>query len=157
MRRTAGCLLAALTALALVGSSACSVSLRAEQVKVRVNNDTMLLDLPKDRAIKSGEVVITIENYTYAKRQIVLAKTDLEPGALPDKLATALTGQDHKDVVAVTAVMRSAKTELVGILPGTVPSVITLHVNLKRGESYLLWDRLGGLPTGQALRLTATA
>jgi hypothetical protein len=156
MRRAAGGLLAVLAVLSLGLSSGCSVELRAEQVQVRIDNASMKLDLPKDRPIKSGEVVIKIENYTYAKRQIVLARTTLDPGALPQKLATALRGQDHKDVVSVTAVMRSAKTELVGILPGTVPSVTTLHVNLKRGESYLLFDRLGGLAAGQSLRITAT-
>ncbi len=156
MRRLTGCLSAVLAVLTLAASSGCSVALRAEQVQVRVNNDAMLLDLPKDRPIRSGEVVIKIENYTYAKRQIVLARTSLDPGALPQKLVTALREQDHKDVVAVTAVMRSAKTELVGILPGTVPSVTTLHVNLVRGESYLLFDRLGGLAAGQAIRITAT-
>lgn len=136
-------------------STACGVHLKAEHVTLRIRDNTIELAIPRNRPVRSGEVVITIENYTFAKRQIVLARTDLDPTTLPVKLATALRGRDHKSVVSVTASMRPAKTALVGLLPATVASSTTLHVHLHRGARYLVFDRLGGLALGESIALVA--
>jgi hypothetical protein len=145
----------AAAAVAMLSLPGCGVRLGAEHATVRIRDDKMELALPTTRAVRPGEVVITIENYTFAKRQVVLARTDLQPPALPPRLATAERGRDDKAVVAVTGRMRSATRTIAGFLPTTVPSKQSLHVHLHPGDRYVLFDRLGGLGNGQYLTLTA--
>jgi len=146
----------ALVALAaLVVAPGCGVRLGAEHATVRLRDDKMELAIPTARAVRSGEVVITVENYTFTRRQVVLARTDQQPPALAPRLATAARGRDDEAVVAVTGTMRSATRTIAGFLPTTVPSKQNLHVHLRPGEQYVLFDRLGGLDKGLYLTLRA--
>jgi hypothetical protein len=147
--------LAGAALVAMLSLPGCGVRLGAEHATIRVRDDKMELSVPTARPVRAGEVVITIENYTFAKRQVVLARTNLQPPALPERLATASRGRDDKAVVAVTGRMRSARRTIAGFLPTTVPSKQSLHVHLHPGEQYVLFDRLGGLGNGQYLTLTA--
>jgi hypothetical protein len=153
VKRLAVVVAVVMAAAALPG---CKVQLRAEHATVRIRDDRIELAIPTDRAVRAGEVVITVENYTFRKRQVVLARTPLEPPALPSKLAQARRGKDHKAVVAVSGTMRSAERTISGFLPTTVPSKQNLHVHLHGGEPYVLFDRLGGLDKGLYIRLTVT-
>jgi hypothetical protein len=139
----------------LVVAPGCGVRLGAEHATVRIRDDKMELAIPTTRAVRAGEVVITIENYTFTRRQVVLARTDQQPPALAPRLATASRGRDDKAVVAVTGTMRKATRTIAGFLPTTLPSKQNLHVHLHPGEQYVLFDRLGGL--GQGLYLTLEA
>jgi hypothetical protein len=141
--------LAGAALVAMLSLPGCGVRLGAEHATIRVRDDKMELSVPTARPVRAGE------NYTFAKRQVVLARTNLQPPALPERLATASRGRDDKAVVAVTGRMRSARRTIAGFLPTTVPSKQSLHVHLHPGEQYVLFDRLGGLGNGQYLTLTA--
>lgn len=150
MRAGAGVVLLVVLASGLSG---CGVQLGAEHVTVAIRDGEMQLVEPADREIRAGEVVLRIENFTFDRRQVVLARTTSPPDQLPERLATALRGRDDPAVVAVSGRMRPAKTVVAGFLPTTAPAVDALHIHLRPGERYLLWDRLGGLQEGLALAL----
>lgn len=138
---------------ALVGSG-CGVQLRAEELKVEAGDGSIRIVEPDDGRVSSGEIVITIVNQTSERRQFTLARGDAAPAKIPEELVDAYSYRDDSDIVAVTGVMRAAEVELqFGSIPRPVPTETKLHVHLRSGTSYLLFDRLGGYRHGYALRL----
>lgn len=106
----------------------------------------MAVVTPKSHQIRTGEVVITVENYTGSKRQPVLLRTKLTVDQLPQSLVSAPAESTDSAVVMIGGVMEKAKAEIIGFLPVTEPSTAKLHVFLRAGEHYLLFDALGGQP-----------
>lgn len=155
MRLRAAALALLLLALA-AGASGCDLHLRAVQLKVDVSDGSMRLIKPTDGRYGGGEVVITIVNNTDQKRQFTLAETDATPKRIPHGILDAYSDRDDSRVVAVSGVMRPASVELAfGALPQPQPTEVKLHVYLRPGKRYLLFDRLGGYRTGLALPLRA--
>lgn len=150
--RRALVLLLALPAIAFV-SSGCSLQLRAIRVKVEVDNGAMRLLSPSSGRFHGGEVVITVVNFTDAKRQFTLARVS-GPQNIPKHVLDAYSYRDDSRVVAVSGVVRPAKVVLAfGALPEPQPTQTTLHIYLHENVTYLLFDRLGGYRHGLALRL----
>lgn len=147
-----GLVAAVVLALALAG---CGVPLRADQVVIYAQPDEGIHVVEPVAGPRGGETVIRIENYTPAERQFVLARTDAAVDALPADLAGARKPSDHEAVVAVTEEMEPVERDFAGVLPYDVPSVKTLHVHLRPGQRYLLFDRLNPAADGSWLELRA--
>jgi hypothetical protein len=147
----------ALVVLAFLAGPGCGVRLGAAHATVRIRDNAIELAIPSHGPLKAGEAVIEVENYTFAKRQVVLARTSLVPPDLPPKLAHASRGRDHEAVVAVTGTMRRATRTIAGFIPTTLPAKQSLHVHLHPGAQYVLFDRLGGLERGEYLVLHVAA
>jgi hypothetical protein len=146
----------ALLAAAAAVTSGCSLQLRAVQLKIEVDAGSMRLISPVSGIFHGGETVITIVNTTSERRQFTLAQTALPPARLTTSLLDAFSYRDNSEVVDVTGVMRGSKVQLVfGAIPQAVPTQTRLHVYLRAGEPYLLFDRLGGYKSGLALRIEA--
>jgi hypothetical protein len=137
--------------------SGCKLQLRAETLKIEVDDDGMRLVEPADGRFHGGETVIEIVNGTSSKRQFTLARTAAPVQALPHGILTAYSYRDDSQVVAVTGVLRAAELQLqFGSIPRPQPTKTKIHVFLHADTPYLLFDRLGGYRHGVALELEAT-
>lgn len=156
MRRLRLAALAVLLLALAVAGSGCGVRLTAVQLKVDVSDGSMRLIKPESGRYAGGEVVITIDNNTDQRRQFTLAETDAAPKRIPQGILDAYSDRDDHRVVAVSGVMRPETVELAfGALPQPQPTEVKLHVYLRPGKRYLLFDRLGGYRQGLAIALRA--
>jgi hypothetical protein len=142
---------AAIAAAALLGG--CGIQ-KAARVEVQVLDNQIVLLKPADGLQRGGETVLKIDNYAQHPVNMVLAETDATAATLPHKLIDAVTPRDDSRIVAMTSRVDKAKvTFAYGAIPSPAPRIATLHVYLKPGKRYLLFDKLGGYARGIALVL----
>lgn len=143
----------ALLACAVLVAAGCSIP-KAAQVDVQVVDGHIVLVKPAGGLQRGGETVLKIENYADHPVDIILAETSLPATRLPKKLVTAVTTRDDHRIVALTSRIDKAKvTFAYGAIPQPAPRVVSLHVYLKPGRRYLLFDALGGYAHGVWLAL----
>lgn len=134
-------LAAAVLAGVALGAASC-VPLDAAQLTVNVTSKGVSLQ-PPPLGYHGGETVITIQNYTGARQQFVLAQTNMTPAQFPRKLAHALTPSADPLVVDVSAQLPAGRAGFSGLIPIVTPGIATLHDYLQPGKRYVLFDRLG--------------
>lgn len=135
-------LLAGAVIAALACGAAGCVPLDAAQLTVNVTSKGVTLQ-PPPLGYHGGETVITIQNFTAARQQFVLAQTSMNPAQFPSKLAHALTPSADPLVVDVSAQLPPGRAGFSGLIPIVTPGTATLHDYLAPGKRYVLFDRLG--------------
>lgn len=145
--------LVALLAGGVLSMSGCTIQ-KAVQVDVQVLDGSMVLVKPTNGLTRGGETVVKIENYSQRPVNVILAETTLPAKQLPKKLVNALSPRDDSRIVGMTSRIGKAKvTFAYGAIPQPAPQVSSLHVYLKPGKRYLLFDALGGYAHGVSLVL----
>lgn len=142
-----------LVAAAALLLSGCGIQ-KASHVEVQVLDNGITLLKPSDGKLRGGETVLKIDNLSHSPVNMVLAETDATAATLPRKLVDAVTPRDDSRIVAMTSrVDKAGVTFAYGAIPNPAPRIATLHVYLKPGRRYLLFDKLGGYIRGVALVL----
>lgn len=127
----------------------------AAHVEVDVLDTKMVLVKPANGVLRGGETVIKLENYASHPVNVVLAETPLHAAQLPAALVDAVSPRDDRRIVAMTSrVDKVGVTFAYGAIPNPLPRIASLHVYLKAGKRYLLFDKLGGYRNGIALQLS---
>ena len=145
-------LILALALAALAVSSGCLALTKAAQVDVQVLDGSIVLIKPTGGVQHGGETVLKIENFAQRPVNMVLVQTSLPAARLPKKLIDAVSARDDSRIVGVTSAIDKVGVAFVyGAIPQPSPKVATLHVYLKPGKRYLLFDKLGGYAHGVAL------
>jgi hypothetical protein len=150
MRRV---LLLAVAACAVISLTGCMTIRKAEHVEVQVLDDRVVLVKPANGLQRGGETVLKIMNFGQSPVNMVLAETTAVPTAIPASLVDAVSPRDDDRIVAMTSRVDKAGVSLSFGFPAPAPKVVSLHVYLKPGKRYLLFDKLGGYAHGVALTL----
>ncbi|HEX3807541.1 MAG TPA: hypothetical protein VHV52_12260 [Gaiellaceae bacterium] len=123
--------------------SGCFSIPRAAHVEVQVQDGSVTLLKPVGGLQHSGETVLKIDNYSERPINMVLAETTLPPSQMPAKLVDANTPRDDSRIVGITSrVDKVGVAYEFGAIPQAAPKVATLHVYLKPGKRYVLFDKL---------------
>ena len=147
-------LLAALLGMSICVSGCLSIP-KAAKVEVQVQDGSVTLYKPVGGLQRGGETVLKIDNYATHSVNMVLAETNAPLDRLPAKLVDATSGRDDSQIVGMTSRLDKAGTVYqYGAIPQPSPKVATLHVYLKPGKRYVLFDKLGGYANGMAIVLT---
>lgn len=135
-------------------STGCFSLQKAAQVEVQVTDTSITILKPTGGLQRGGETVLKIDNYAERPVNLVLAETNASPKDLPKKLIDAVTPRDDSRIVAITSRIDKVGVKYTyGAIPGPDPKVATMHVYLKPGRRYLLFDKLGGYEHGVAIAL----
>lgn len=146
--------LAALAVAAVLSASGCAIE-KAQQVELQVLPDKIVLIKPADGLERGGETVLKIDNFAPHPVNMVLAETTAPVGRVPQKLVDAVSPRDDDRIVAMTSqVDKVGVVYQYGAIPQPSPKVASLHVYLKPGRRYLLFDKLGGYAHGVVIALT---
>lgn len=145
-------LLGAAACVAMTASGCLSLE-RAAQVEVQVLNDRIVLFKPAEGLQRGGETVLKIDNYANHPVNMVLAETTAPARRIPQKLIDAVSPRDDDRIVAMTSVVDKATVFINFGAPAPAPRVARMHVYLKPGKRYLLFDKLGGYAQGIAIVL----
>jgi hypothetical protein len=105
----------------------------------------------------SGETVILLRNFTKAKRQLVLVEGAFAADNLPSSVLDANRASDDKRIVAISSKMGKVKVVASFGTPQPDPTTTRLHVYLRAGRTYTLFDQLGGYRQGMLLTFTVPA
>jgi hypothetical protein len=143
---------------ALAASSGCLALTKAAHVEVQVLDGSIVLIKPTGGIQHGGETVLKIDNFAQRPVNMVLVETSLPAKRLPKKLVDAVSARDDKRIVGITSQISKVGVAFVyGAIPQASPKVATLHVYLKAGKRYLLFDKLGGYEHGVALAFVVPA
>lgn len=152
-RRSIGLLLVAVIAASL---SACGVVLNAPEITFIVRDDRIVYSGPQDReALVAGEAKLILRNDGEQFHRIVLARFDSEgPAQLPSSMATAEFPRDDERILAITKDLEPKEATFAGGGIGYRIDEAQLHVHLRPGEQYILFDSLNrGADRGVYLEL----
>jgi hypothetical protein len=142
-----------LAACGVLSASGCALQ-RAAQVELQVLDGQIVMIKPSGGLQRGGETVIKIDNFAPRPVSIVLAKTDAPANHVPKKLVDAVSPRDDDRIVAMTSrVDKVGVAYQYGAIPQPSPRVVKLHVYLKPGQRYLLFDQLGGYAHGMVIAL----
>jgi hypothetical protein len=157
MKRLAGqALLVAAAVAGAIALSGCLALRKAAHVEVQVLDNRIVLIKPAGGLQRGGETVLKIDNYAQTPVNMELAETTAPADRIPQKLVDAVTPRDDSRIVAITSRVDKVGTSLqYGAIPQPSPRVVTMHVYLKPGKRYLLFDKLGGYARGVVLVLVA--
>lgn len=145
--------LAALVAAGVLSAGGCAIE-RAAQVEVQVLDGQIVLIKPTGGLQRGGETVIKIDNFATRPVNMVLARTTAPANHVPQKLVDAVSPRDDDRIVAMTSRVDKVGVQYqFGAIPQPSPRVVKLHVYLKPGQRYLLFDKLGGYAHGMVIVL----
>jgi hypothetical protein len=99
---------------------------------------------------------LKIDNYSHRPVNMVLAETTIPPKQLPAKLVDADNLRDDGRIVGITSrIDKVGVAYQFGAIPQAAPKIARLHVYLKPGKRYVLFDKLDdGYKHGVAIVLT---
>ena len=138
---------ATLAIIGLMVATGCGVVWDAPDVDMVVQRDSIkFAQAREERELVGGETVITVINDDGANKvQIVLAKHDSEE--LPPDLLEAESPRDDDRIVGMTPILDARDIEQQGVYAYD-RDAHRFHFYLDPDETYVLFDRLGGVDRG---------
>lgn len=133
------------TAALVAGSlSGCGVVLDAPEVTLLVRDNAIVFSGPQDRdALVAGEVKLVIRNDGANEHRVVLAQiATTRPEQLPRSMAKAEFARDDDRILAVTKDLKPKEATFAGGGLGYKIDSARMHVHLRPGEPYVLFDSL---------------